>query len=85
VIAGFPPPARELIANAASQGFLDGLNNILLMGAALSFIGALLAWWLIRERDIRRDPPTPRLNTGRPHGAQQGVGAQLAPSPQICE
>ena len=38
------------------QGFLHGLNEILILGAALSFAGSLLALWLVRERDIEREP-----------------------------
>ena len=37
---GAPAGARELTRNAAEQGFLHGLNEILLLGALLSFAGA---------------------------------------------
>jgi EmrB/QacA subfamily drug resistance transporter len=52
-----PSQARDAVAHAASQGFLTGLNTVLALGAAVSFVGALLALWLIREGAIRRDPP----------------------------
>ena len=50
-------PARGAgdVRNAAEQGFLHGLNEILLLGALLSFAGAVLALWLVRERDIERE------------------------------
>ena len=50
-----PQRARELTRNAAEQGFLHGLNEILLLGALLSFAGAAFALWLVRERDIERE------------------------------
>jgi EmrB/QacA subfamily drug resistance transporter len=50
-----PPQARETVANAAHQGFLAGLNDVLTLGALLSFAGAALALWLVRERDIERE------------------------------
>ncbi len=47
--------AREVTRNAAEQGFLHGLNAILLLGALLSFAGAVLALWLVREGEIERE------------------------------
>src|SRR3954449_3830516 len=49
-------PHASVVRNAAEQGFLHGLNEILILGAALSFAGSLLALWLVRERDIEREP-----------------------------
>ena len=54
-LASVPRGARELTRNAAEQGFLHGLNEILLLGAILSFAGAALALWLVRESDIERE------------------------------
>ena len=42
-LSAVPAGARELTRNAAEQGFLHGLNSILLLGALLSFGGAVLA------------------------------------------
>ena len=50
-----PQRRRERDRNAAEQGFLHGLNEILLLGALLSFAGSVLALWLVRERDIERE------------------------------
>jgi hypothetical protein len=36
--------------------FIAGLNDILLIGGAISLAGAALALWLVREHDIERDP-----------------------------
>jgi hypothetical protein len=54
-LSAVPQGARELTRNAAEQGFLHGLNTILLLGAILSFAGAAFALWLVREGDIERE------------------------------
>jgi EmrB/QacA subfamily drug resistance transporter len=51
-----PPSARHTVADAAREGFLSGLNDVLTLGALVSFAGAVLALWLVRERDIERAP-----------------------------
>ena len=48
---------REVVANAAREGFLSGLNGVLVIGAVLAFAGAALALWLVRENEIERDQP----------------------------
>jgi hypothetical protein len=40
---------------AAEQGFLSGMNEILALGSVLAFAGAVVALWLVRERDIERE------------------------------
>jgi EmrB/QacA subfamily drug resistance transporter len=55
VVHALPAGSRELATNAAQQGFLHGFNEILLLGAILSFAGSVLALWLVRERDIERE------------------------------
>jgi hypothetical protein len=52
-----PHGARAIVANATRDGFLSGLNTILVIGAALAFAGALLALWLVREHEIEREQP----------------------------
>jgi EmrB/QacA subfamily drug resistance transporter len=54
-IAGLPEGAREVARGAAEQGFLEGLNQILLLGALLSFAGSAFALWLVREEEIERE------------------------------
>jgi predicted MFS family arabinose efflux permease len=53
-LATVAPPARQLVANAAGQGFLTGLNAVLTLAALLSFAGAVLTLWLVRERNLER-------------------------------
>jgi hypothetical protein len=51
-----PPQARDAATHAAREGFLAGLNEVLLLGGLLSLAGALLALWLVREGGIEREP-----------------------------
>jgi predicted MFS family arabinose efflux permease len=55
-VAALPPGAREATATAARDGFVTGLNDVLTLGAALAHAGAVLALWLVREREIGRGP-----------------------------
>jgi EmrB/QacA subfamily drug resistance transporter len=56
-LAGVPAGARDGVETAAREGFLAGMNDILMLGGILSFAGALAALWLVRERDIQRSEP----------------------------
>jgi hypothetical protein len=53
-LASVPPGSRETVSNAARDGFLAGMNDILMLGGLLAFAGAIAALWLVRERDIER-------------------------------
>jgi EmrB/QacA subfamily drug resistance transporter len=55
-LSTFPQQTQGTISHAASQGFLTGLNDVLTVGALLCFAGAALALWLVREREIEREP-----------------------------
>ena len=55
-LASVPPGARAGIADAAGQGFLAGINDILMLGGILAIAGAVVSLWLVRERDIEREP-----------------------------
>ena len=56
-LAGVPQGARGLVTSAAHQGFLSGLNTILLIGGVLALVGAVVAAWLVREHEIEREQP----------------------------
>jgi EmrB/QacA subfamily drug resistance transporter len=56
VLSTAPPGARGSIANAAGEGFLAGMNEILVLGGALALVGSVLAFWLVREHEIDREP-----------------------------
>jgi EmrB/QacA subfamily drug resistance transporter len=49
-----PASARDTVRNATEQGFIHGLNEILLIGGVLCLVGTGLALWLVREREIDR-------------------------------
>jgi EmrB/QacA subfamily drug resistance transporter len=55
-LQSMPASARETVETAGREGFLAGLNEVLLMGGGLALVGALLALWLVRESDIEREP-----------------------------
>jgi EmrB/QacA subfamily drug resistance transporter len=47
-----PGHFRALAAGATRAGFIDGLNEVLLIGAVISFAAAVLTLALIRQRDF---------------------------------
>jgi EmrB/QacA subfamily drug resistance transporter len=55
-LAGMSPQAQHTVANAAGEGFLAGFNQVLTLGGLVCFAGAALALWLVREREIEREP-----------------------------
>jgi len=48
-----PPGAPAEVLAAAQDGFVSGVNEVLLMGAGLSLAGAVLTLILARAADIR--------------------------------
>jgi EmrB/QacA subfamily drug resistance transporter len=55
-IASVPPDQRAAAARVALGAFTGGLNEILLVGAVLSFVGAVCSLVLIRPRDFVHAP-----------------------------
>jgi hypothetical protein len=55
-LASVPPGARQGVEGAARDGFLSGLNEVFMLGGIFAFAAALIALWLVRERDIEREP-----------------------------
>jgi hypothetical protein len=53
-LANVPAGSRAGVANAAREGFLAGMNDILMLGGIFALIGAVAALWLVRESDIQR-------------------------------
>jgi EmrB/QacA subfamily drug resistance transporter len=56
-LAHVPHGAQAVVADATRQGFLTGLNTVLVIGGAVAFVGAVLALWLVREHEIEREQP----------------------------
>jgi EmrB/QacA subfamily drug resistance transporter len=54
-VSGLPQQIQGKVTAAAEQGFLHGLNEILVLGGIVCFVGAALALWLVREREIERE------------------------------
>ena len=65
-IASVPPPLRERAAEAANQAFVSGLNEILLVGAAIAFAGGIASWLLVRRRDLVAPPVAEAPAPGEP-------------------
>jgi len=51
-----PPPTRGVVADAARQAFVSGLNEILVVAAVVALAGAGLAFVLVRRRDFVAQP-----------------------------
>jgi EmrB/QacA subfamily drug resistance transporter len=53
-----PPGARAAVLDAARAAFIDGLDEILVVAAVVAFVGGVLAFALVRQRDFvgRREP-----------------------------
>ncbi|HSJ18530.1 MAG TPA: hypothetical protein VK920_10590, partial [Solirubrobacterales bacterium] len=54
---------------AANEGFLAGLNEVLVIGALVAFAGAVLSLWLVRESEIEREPVEAPPEVGPEPGA----------------
>jgi EmrB/QacA subfamily drug resistance transporter len=52
-----PPAQRPEVVHAAKVAFVSGFNEILLIGATLSFVGAALGFALVRQRDFVKSAP----------------------------
>jgi EmrB/QacA subfamily drug resistance transporter len=53
-LAKLPAASRDTVRHATEEGFLHGLNEILLFGGILCLVGTVFALWLVREREIDR-------------------------------
>ena len=50
-----PPRAAAPVVHAAREGFVHGFSTIVLAGAALAALGAVLALALVRDHDLRHE------------------------------
>lgn len=81
-VAGLPAGARDVATNAAQQGFISGLNEILLLGALLSLAGAVLALLLVREREIERETLVGTDFEGEGADTAAGLREKAEPAPE---
>jgi len=75
VIAAAPPQLRGTIAQSASSSFVDALNHISTIAAAIAFVAGVLCLVLIRQRDFEdhhghgtTSAPTGEDRVGQPVG-----------------
>jgi EmrB/QacA subfamily drug resistance transporter len=68
-------------AAATPQAFVDGLNEILVVGAVVAFVSALAAFTLIRQRDYVVAATS--SSTTISGGASSRTGRPLVPSPEV--
>ena len=54
-LGAVPGQAREAVTTAAREGFLSGMNEILVVAGVLALAGAVLSLLLVREGEIERD------------------------------
>jgi EmrB/QacA subfamily drug resistance transporter len=54
-VSSLPEASQASVRAAAEQGFIHGMNEILLIGGLLAFAGAVAAFWLTRESEIERE------------------------------
>ncbi|MFI5083658.1 MAG: hypothetical protein ACHQCE_21505 [Streptosporangiales bacterium] len=73
LLASLPPARRGVVAEAIKSGFAAGLNDLLIVTAALAFAGAVCALLLIRSRDFVR---TGRSEPPAASPAATGTGAE---------
>jgi EmrB/QacA subfamily drug resistance transporter len=69
-LAGAPDGAQAALRDAAQQGFLHGMNEILVLGAILAFAGSVLSLWLVREREIERETAAEGALEAQPEAAK---------------
>jgi EmrB/QacA subfamily drug resistance transporter len=69
-LASVPDQSQAVVRNAAEQGFLQGMNEILVLGAILAFAGSILSLWLVREREIEREAVTADGLEAQPEAAR---------------
>jgi EmrB/QacA subfamily drug resistance transporter len=57
-VAVSPPGSRAEVAHASTVAFVSGFNEIIMVAAVLSFLGAALGFFLVRSRDFVAAPST---------------------------
>jgi EmrB/QacA subfamily drug resistance transporter len=55
-VGGVPASTRGLLVGAAKVSYVDALNTILLVGAGVAFVGMVVAFTTIRQRDFHESP-----------------------------
>jgi EmrB/QacA subfamily drug resistance transporter len=76
-IGAVPSQLRTTVAAAAQQGFVSGVNDLLVITGVVALVGAVLATILIRPRDFvgQRPEPTPAAPSERALGSTRARAA----------
>ncbi len=72
-LGALPADARAVVSHGAREGFLSGLNEILVLGGGVALLGAIAAALLVREREIEREPIEELAGEGRRAEDRAGV------------
>jgi hypothetical protein len=56
LLGAVPAGPRDTVAHVAREGFLAGINEILVLAGLLALGGSLLTLFLVREHEIERQP-----------------------------
>jgi hypothetical protein len=56
-LASVPAPVRGVVAGAARDGFVTGLNELFVIAAVVAFVGAGLGLFLVRQSDFVATQP----------------------------
>ena len=73
------PAAQLALKHSYRVGFTEAFDHILLIAAAIAFVGAVLALVLVRQKDFvaSQAPPTEMPTESAPASAEpQSVGAR---------
>jgi EmrB/QacA subfamily drug resistance transporter len=58
-LASVPPQMQGLLIGTAKASYVGALNTILLVGAGVAFVGMVIAFATIRQRDFHESPMAP--------------------------
>ena len=76
------PAARSALLDAYRIGFSSTLNELMVIGACVSFVGAVLAVGLVRQKDFVPSVEPPSTEEGGADGPRDGASAEVgAPGP----
>jgi EmrB/QacA subfamily drug resistance transporter len=81
-LGSIPARARPAVLHAIQAGFTTGLNEIFLIGALLSFLGAAVTFVLIRAQDFEQSAASG--DGGQPAGDTSAADADGTPDSRVA-
>ena len=73
VLQQVPPELQQTVQASANDGFIAGLNEIILLGGLLAFAAAIAAFWLVREDEIEREEAVVEEESAQPEARAEPV------------